>query len=55
MEVYKIKIIETLSRVVEVKAESETDAFRKVEEMYKKEEEVLDYSDFEEVEFYRIK
>ncbi|MBA1421570.1 MAG: DpnD protein [Epsilonproteobacteria bacterium] len=42
-----INIQETLSRTVTVKAESIEDAVRQVEEMYKNEEIVLDYADFD--------
>ncbi len=46
MKIYKIEIQETLSRIVEVKAESEDDAYTQVKGMYEQEEIVLDCSDF---------
>jgi len=42
-----INIQETLSRTVTVKAESIEDAIVQVEEMYRNEEIVLDYADFD--------
>ena len=43
----KIKISEILSKEVEVEARSESEAEDKIREMYKKEQIVLDWSDFE--------
>jgi len=43
---YSIKIEEKLSRVVTVKAKAIEEAIDLVEDMYRKEEIVLDYSDF---------
>lgn len=51
---YRIKVIETLSKVVEVEAESEEVAFEKVEEMVNCEEIVLTADDFEGREFYPV-
>lgn len=47
---YKIKIIETLSKVVEIEAENKDKAFDKVQEMIRNEEIVLTADDFEERE-----
>lgn len=49
---YKVKVIETLSRVVEVEAESSSEAWDKVEEQWKRSEIVLDADDFEGHEIY---
>ena len=51
---FKIEISEVLSRVVEVRAESRTDAISKIHEKYKATEIVLDYNDFVEVNFLDI-
>lgn len=52
---YKIKVQETLERIVEVEASSIDEARDKVEEMYNNEEIVLDYSDFVGVEMFDMK
>ena len=52
---HKIKVQETLERIVEVEASSIDEAKRKVEEMYFNEEIVLDYSDFAGMEMFDIK
>lgn len=49
---YKFKIIETLSKIVEVKADDIDSAYNKVEEMIVKEEVVLTADDFEDREIY---
>lgn len=49
---YKFKIIETLSKIVEVEAEDEDSAYDKVEEMINCEEVVLTADDFEGREIY---
>lgn len=49
---YKIKVIETLSRIVEVEADNEDAAFEKIQDMHASEKFVLSADDFEEVEFY---
>lgn len=49
---YKIKVIEILSKVVEVEAEDYDSAFEKVEEMVNCEDIVLTADDFEGREFY---
>lgn len=53
---YRIKIIETLSKVVEVEADDYDydSAFEKVEEMVNCEEVVLTADDFEGREFYPV-
>ena len=50
---YKVRIIETLSRVVEVEVEDgyEMDALNVVEDMYRDGGVVLDSEDFDYVEF----
>ena len=52
---HKIKVQETLERIVEVEASSIDEARDKVEEMYNNEEIVLDYSDFVGKEMFDIK
>ena len=47
----KIRIKETLSRVVDVDAETEADAISIVEHQYADEKIVLDADDFDDVEF----
>ena len=49
---YRFKIIETLSKIVEVEADDRNSAFEKVEEMIAKEEVVLTADDFEGREIY---
>ena len=49
---YQVKIIETLSRIVEVDAQSNDEAWDKVEKMYKKSQIVLDDTDFDGYEIY---
>lgn len=49
---FKINVVETLERQVEVEAESEQQAMSMVEEMYQNEDIVLDSSDFQDVEFF---
>jgi hypothetical protein len=48
---YQVKITEYSSRIVEVEAEGEVDARLLAEEMYRGQEIVLDYDDFDDVEF----
>lgn len=50
MAKFKVNITETLSRTIEVEAESKSDAKDMVRATYDNEDLVLDYSDFEEVE-----
>ena len=54
MKKYRIKVVETLSKVVEVEAENYDLAFEKVEEMVDCEEVVLTADDFEGREFYHV-
>lgn len=49
---YKIKVIETLSRIIEVEADSENTAFDKIKDMHMNEDLILSADDFEGVEFY---
>ena len=48
---YKVRITEYSSRIVEVEADDEVDARLLAEEMYCGQEIVLDYDDFDDVEF----
>ena len=51
MKEYEVKIIETASRIVTVTASSADMAERIVRSMYHDEDIVLDYSDYDYVEF----
>jgi hypothetical protein len=51
MAKYKVRIVEYLSKIVEVDASSEEMAERIVKDRYFDEEIVLDYGDFDDVEF----
>ena len=51
---YKFKIIETLSRIVEVEADDRDSAYDKVEELINTEEVVLTADDFEGREIYSV-
>jgi hypothetical protein len=51
MKTYKVEVFESLARVVEIEANSPEEATEKVKKLYEKEEIVLDYSDFGNVEF----
>ena len=51
---YKVKITEYSSRIVEVEANDEVDARLLAEEMYCGQEIVLDYDDFDDVDFYEL-
>ena len=51
MKTYQIEIKETLSRIIEVKAENENEAFTIVKQMYNDEEIVLDSSDYADTEY----
>ena len=46
METFKIEIQELLSKTIEIQAENIEEAIEKVNQMYRKEEIVLDYSNF---------
>ena len=45
-KMFEIEIREVLSRVIKVESKNQTDAFLKVQEMYRKEEIVLDAGDY---------
>lgn len=49
--VYKIEIVETLSKTVEIEAETREQALKEVKQKYKNEEVVLGESNFIGVEF----
>lgn len=49
---YLVRVVETLARTVKVKADSIDDAFNIVEKEYGNGNIVLDYDDFEGVEYY---
>ena len=51
MKTYKIEVKETLSRIIEIDANSIDEALEDVQKIYKKEEIILDSDDFFEVEF----
>jgi hypothetical protein len=51
MRTFDVEVQETFARTITVKAEDEVDARDIVEDMYRSEEIVLDYSDFILVEF----
>lgn len=46
IKTYEIEITETLSRIIKIQAESSNEAWKKIKQMYKEEEIVLDSSDF---------
>jgi len=50
MKTFEFEIKELLARTVEIEAETEDEAFRKIKEMYQKEEIVLDSSDYVDTE-----
>lgn len=54
MSKYKVEVVETLVRVVEVEAAGEDEALAKVHDAYKHEEIVLDADDFLDVEFHML-
>ncbi len=54
MNTFKIEVKETLSRIIEIEAISEDEAYFKVKEMYRNEEIVLDENDFVETDFIEI-
>ncbi len=51
MEIFEIRVKEILSRIVEIEAENEEHALDLVKKKYYGENIVLDYSDFENVDF----
>ena len=52
---YKVTIIESMSKIVDVEASSAEMAERIVKDMYHDEEITLDYADFDEVDFITFK
>lgn len=55
MNKYKVTICETLSKAIDIAAESRSDAIKKVKEKYKNEEIVLSADDYLDTEFDCIK
>ena len=53
MKTFEIEIKETLSQIIEVKANSEYEAFAIVKQMYRDEKIVLDSSDYVDTEYIR--
>lgn len=51
MEIFKIEVKETLSRIIEIEANSEEEAFSRIQDTYNKGEIVLDAEDCVETEF----
>ncbi len=51
MKTFKIEVKETLSRIIEIEANSVDEAFLKIQNLYKNEEIVLDANDYVETEF----
>ena len=51
MNEYEIEIEEILQRTIKVEAENGEEAIRKVKEMYRNEEIILDAEDFKEANF----
>lgn len=49
-EIYEVRITETLSKILAVKANSLDEAFKLIEDAYRNEEIVLDWSNFDEYE-----
>lgn len=54
METFKVEVKEILSRVMEIEANSSGEALLKIEDLYKKQEIVLDADDFVVAEFLEI-
>lgn len=54
MDKYKVEITETLQKIIEIEADSKTDALYKVKEMYRDEEVILDANDFVDLDFKNI-
>lgn len=54
MAIFKIEVKETLSRIIEIEANSNEEAILKIENLYKKQEIILDADDFVETEFLKI-
>ena len=55
MSKYKVEISETLSRIIEIKAESEKDALNKIKDLYNHEKIILDSNDYTDtkIELYK--
>jgi hypothetical protein len=51
MKTYKIEVKETLSRIIEINANSIDEVLENVQKIYKNEEIILDNDDFVEVDF----
>ena len=51
MKCFEIEIKETLSRIIEVKANTEDEAFKIIRQQYNDEEIVLDSSDYVDTEY----
>ncbi len=51
MKTFKIEVKETLSRIIEINANSINEALENVQKIYKNEELILDNDDFVEVDF----
>ena len=54
MKTYAIEIKETLSKVIEIEANTEEEALQKIKDLYQKESIVLDAEDFVTVEFLKV-
>ena len=54
MKTYAIEINETLSKVIEIEANTEEEALQKIKDLYQKESIVLDAEDFVTVEFLKV-
>ena len=51
MKVFEVNISEMSSKIVKVEASDAEEAYNKTRDMYYSEEIVLDYSDFDDVDF----
>lgn len=54
METFKIEVKETLSKIIEIEANSNEEAILKIKDLYNKQDIVLDENNFVEVEFIKI-
>jgi hypothetical protein len=50
MKIFEFEVKEMLSRIIEITAENENEAYEKVKEMYQNEEIVLDNTDYLDTE-----
>ena len=50
MKTYRFEIQEVQSRIIEIEANNEDEAYQKIKNMYRKEEIILNSSDFVETE-----